>query len=72
MGPLGKPSECLFACFLAVVVCAAGSKQLQGAMDKMKNLAIKRDATRKSFIGDPTKVAQVTGGDDGDDLSSYL
>lgn len=70
--PAGKLRAARFFYWLAPDR-AAGTQQLQGAMDKMKNLAIKRDEGRMSFIGDPTKVAQVTGGDGGDDdLSSYL
>ena len=63
-------------------VPAASSKQLQSTMDKMRNMAVKRDSMRKSFIGDPNgkgsmpaapapdTVAEEKEG--GDDLSAYL
>jgi calcium/calmodulin-dependent protein kinase I len=51
-------------------------------MDKMRNMAVKRDSVRKSFIGDPNGKPAAAGGagspgagpDDkgGDDLSAYL
>ncbi|GIL62570.1 hypothetical protein Vafri_16770 [Volvox africanus] len=56
----------------------ATSKQLQSTMDKMRNMAVKRDSLRKSFIGDPNGKPVVSGavvGDDKDaanDLSAYL
>ena len=52
-------------------------KQLAGAMDKMKNMAVKRDSMRKSFIEDKATakaMAPVPNEEDAeeDDLSSYL
>lgn len=51
---------------------AATDKPLTGAMDKMKNMAVKRDEIRKSFIGDPTQqaAADVAAGEE--DLSAFL
>lgn len=53
----------------------AGTKQLQSTMDKMKNMAVKRDSIRKSFIGDPAAAKAVAAADEkegADDLSAYL
>mmetsp|Transcript_9299 Transcript_9299/g.19867 ORF Transcript_9299/g.19867 Transcript_9299/m.19867 type:complete len:358 (+) Transcript_9299:60-1133(+) len=60
-------------------------KQLQSTMDKMKNMAVKRDSVRKSFIagaevgskpdekaGAPAAAARTAPAAAGDDLSSYL
>ena len=57
--------------------CAGDGKQLAGAMDKMKNMAVKRDSMRKSFIEDKATakaMAPVPNEEDAeeDDLSSYL
>ncbi len=44
-------------------------------MDKMKNMAVKRDSMRKSFIGEVAAakaMAPVPDEDGEDDLSSYL
>ncbi|PNH00490.1 Calcium/calmodulin-dependent protein kinase type 1D, partial [Tetrabaena socialis] len=56
----------------------ATSKQLQSTMDKMRNMAVKRDSLRKSFIGDPNGKPAAAGPpaaddkDAGHDLSAYL
>ncbi|GAX83638.1 hypothetical protein CEUSTIGMA_g11062.t1 [Chlamydomonas eustigma] len=48
-------------------------KQLAGTMDKMKNMAVKRDSMRKSFIGDAAAAkAMAPVLDDEEDVSSYL
>ncbi len=43
-------------------------------MAKMKDMAVKRDELRKSFIGDPTLAKAEGGGAPGevDELSCYL
>jgi hypothetical protein len=67
---------------LAVVDCVPDSlppsvtgevKQLAGTMDKMKNMAVKRDSMRKSFIGDATAAKTMAPvPDHEEDVSSYL
>lgn len=79
--PVPKNSLCtlplpgILACICTPVplpVGAAADKPLTGAMDKMKNMAVKRDEIRKSFIGDPTQqaAADVVAGEE--DLSAFL
>ena len=41
-------------------------------MDKMRNMAVRRDSVRKSFIADPANAADKGGPGGEDDLSSYL
>ena len=64
-------------CVLLAPPPPGDGKQLAGAMDKMKNMAVKRDSMRKSFIEDKATakaMAPVPNEEDAeeDDLSSYL
>ena len=59
---------CLPSADPAPILHCAGGKQLQSAMDKMRNMAVKRDSLRNA--AESIKPAADT--DVGDDLSAYL
>ncbi len=72
-----EKAGCVRLCRCAAARPAASNKQLAAAMDKMKNMAVKRSSMRKSFIGEPAKAgaappAPVEEKEAEGDLSQFL